>query len=111
MRPLPVRNLPVTQAFGLVYCAGAYRSAASWSPCRYLSSLRVVIYPNDHRPAHVHGIGSSCEAIFELNCPDGPVRLRENFGFARHELNSIEKALGEHVPQLCRAWEGIHGYA
>lgn len=76
-----------------------------------LPGLRVVIYPNDHRPAHVHVIGNGQEAIFELNCPDGPPRLRENFGFAQHELNSIQKALGEHVPQLGRAWEGIHGHA
>ncbi len=76
-----------------------------------LPGLRVVIYPNDHRPAHVHVIGNGKEAIFELNCPDGPAGLRENFGFAQHELNSIQKALGEHVPQLCRTWEGIHGHA
>lgn len=76
-----------------------------------LPGLRVVIYPNDHRPAHVHVIGNGQEAIFELNCPEGPASLRENFGFAQHELNLIQKALGEHVPQLCRVWEGIHGHA
>jgi hypothetical protein len=32
---------------------------------------RVTIYPNDHRPAHVHAIGKDCEAVFELNCPAG----------------------------------------
>ena len=30
-------------------------------------SLRVVVYPNDHRPAHVHVMGDSDEAVFELN--------------------------------------------
>ncbi|MGO9259223.1 MAG: DUF4160 domain-containing protein [Bryobacteraceae bacterium] len=35
--------------------------------------LRVVIYPNDHRPAHVHMIGRGHEAVFDLNCPAGPV--------------------------------------
>ncbi len=75
-----------------------------------LPGLRVVIYPNDHRPAHVHVIGNGHEAIFELNCPDGPVSLRENFGFAQHELTSIQKALSEQVQQLCKAWEGIHGH-
>lgn len=76
-----------------------------------LPGLRVVIYPNDHRPAHVHVMGNGKEAIFELNCPQGPTSPRENFGFAQHELNSIQKALGEHVPQLCRTWEVIHGHA
>jgi len=37
-----------------------------------IGSLRVVIYPNDHRPAHVHVIGKDCEAVFKLNCPEGP---------------------------------------
>jgi hypothetical protein len=71
----------------------------------------MVIYPNDHRPAQVDGIGNGHETIFELNCPNGPVTVRENFGFAQHELNSIQKAPGEHGPQLCQAWEGFHGHA
>ena len=33
--------------------------------------LRVVVYPNDHRPAHVHVIGRGGEAVFNLNCPAG----------------------------------------
>ncbi len=54
--------------------------------------LRVVIYPNDHRPAHVHVIGRGCEAVFNLNCPAGPVELRENYGFSRREFVRIENA-------------------
>jgi Domain of unknown function (DUF4160) len=48
--------------------------------------LRVVIYPNDHRPAHVHVIGAQGEAVFVLNCPDGPPELRESFGFRRSDV-------------------------
>ncbi len=43
--------------------------------------LRAVIYPNDHRPAHVHVIGSDVEAVFILHCPDGPPELRESYSF------------------------------
>src|SRR6266436_5006272 len=43
-----------------------------------LNGLRLIVYPNDHRPAHVHVIGRGCEAVFDLNCPAGPVELREN---------------------------------
>lgn len=75
-----------------------------------LAGLRVVIYPNDHRPAHVHIVGNGHEAIFQLNCPEGPASLRENFGFAQRELTAIQKVLGEHIPQLCLAWEEIHGH-
>ena len=55
--------------------------------------LRVVVYPNDHRPAHVHVIGGGCEAVFMLNCPYGPVELRENFGFSRKDLIKVALVL------------------
>jgi len=42
---------------------------------------RVVIYPNDHRPPHVHVMRNGLEAVFQLCCPDGPVELRQNYGF------------------------------
>ena len=48
--------------------------------------LRIVIYPNDHRPAQVHVIGSGNEAVFNLGCPLGPVHLRENYGFSSSSL-------------------------
>jgi hypothetical protein len=60
------------------------------------NGLRVVIYPNDHRPVHVHMIGSGCEAVFRLNCLAGPVELRENYGFSRREITSIPAVLTEH---------------
>lgn len=73
--------------------------------------LRVTIYPNDHRPAHVHVIGRGCEAVFNLNCPAGPVELRENYGFSRREISKIETVLSRRLEELCRAWEEIHGIA
>jgi hypothetical protein len=55
-----------------------------------IDGLRVVIYFNDHRPAHVHVIGDGCEAVFRLNCPTGPPELRENYGFAAGKLSKIK---------------------
>jgi hypothetical protein len=75
------------------------------------NKLRVVIYVNDHRPAHVHVIGNGCEAVFVLNCLLGPVILRENYGFSRSELNRIEENLMSYLSQLCGRWEEIHGHA
>jgi hypothetical protein len=71
--------------------------------------LRAVVYPNDHRPAHVHVIGRGSEAVFNLNCPMGPVELRENYGFSRREVTHIGKVLTVHLVELCSAWENIHG--
>jgi hypothetical protein len=75
------------------------------------AGLRVVIYPNDHCPAHVHVIGRRCEAVFDLNCPIGPVELRENYRFSRRELAIIQFAVTERLEELCRSWEEIHGIA
>jgi hypothetical protein len=71
--------------------------------------LRVVVYPNDHRPAHVHVIGSGCEAVFNLNCPLGPVELRENYEFPSRNLRDLLGLLTANLEDLCRAWERIHG--
>jgi hypothetical protein len=73
--------------------------------------LRVVIYPNDHRPAHVHVVSSSCQAVFRLGCPNGPVELRENYGFRSGEISEMKAELSQHLGELCQAWEEIHGFA
>jgi hypothetical protein len=41
-----------------------------------IGRLRATIYPNDHRPAHVHVIGREGEAVFLLNCPRGPLCVK-----------------------------------
>ena len=74
-----------------------------------IDSLRVVIYPNDHRPAHVHVIGTGKEAVFDLHCPDGAPELRENFGFLLREVGRIKSALAANLAALCEEWRMIHG--
>ncbi|HXR18165.1 MAG TPA: DUF4160 domain-containing protein [Terriglobales bacterium] len=71
--------------------------------------LRVVIYPNDHRPAHVHVIGRGGEAVFNLHGPTGPVELRENYGLSRRDITRIQNVLADHRADLRTAWESIHG--
>lgn len=73
-----------------------------------ISGLRVVIYPSDHRPAHVHVIGNGCEAVFKLHCPEGPPELRENYGFPRKDLAKIADELAANLSALCNEWKRIH---
>jgi len=73
------------------------------------SGLRVVIFPNDHRPAHVHIDGGDRAAVFVLNCPDGPPELRENYGFQLRELKAVGRTLNDHLTELCARWSEIHG--
>ncbi len=74
-----------------------------------IGGLRVVIYPADHRPAHVHVIGAEEEAVFILRCPDGPPELRESFGFKRSALGAIMEAVAKALTALCTEWSRIHG--
>ena len=69
----------------------------------------MVIYPNDHRPAHVHVRGAAGEAVFVLHCPDGPPTLRESFGFNLAELNRVRVELAGELVLLCGEWRTIHG--
>ena len=69
----------------------------------------MVIYPNEHRPAHVHVIAAEEEAAFDLNCPAGPAIVRENYGFSHPQINRIERELRPYVEQLCGEGERIHG--
>ncbi|MCE2522821.1 MAG: DUF4160 domain-containing protein [Rhodobacteraceae bacterium] len=74
-----------------------------------LDGLRVMIYPNDHRPAHVHVTVADGEAVFILNCPDGPPELREIYGhFNRRKLSRIQNDLATHLFALCQKWSEIH---
>jgi hypothetical protein len=75
-----------------------------------LDGLRVVIYPNDHRPAHVHVIEDDREAVFDLCCPDGPPSLRESYGFARRDATRIKQMLESNLVSLCADWRRIHGW-
>ncbi|NKI69457.1 DUF4160 domain-containing protein [Collimonas pratensis] len=72
--------------------------------------LRVVVYPNDHRPAHVHVVGNRCEAVFNLHCPHGPPELRENFGFSQKEVAKIANRLDINLAFLCYEWRQWHGH-
>jgi uncharacterized protein DUF4160 len=75
-----------------------------------IGKLRVVIYPNDHRPAHVHVMDANHEAIFKLNCPLGPPTLMENYGFSMQKLNFVESELQKKLGLICQQWRNIHGY-
>lgn len=46
-----------------------------------------------------------------LNCPEGPVELRENYSFAPHEAAGIAAELQIQLEKLCSEWERIHGFA
>ena len=74
-----------------------------------IGALRVVIFPNDHRPSHVHVVGAEGEAVYNLRCPDGPPELRENFGLKRSDVGGVKDALAAELSRLCAEWSAIQG--
>ncbi len=74
-----------------------------------IDGLRVVIYANDHRPAHVHVMGGGKEAVFELHCPEGPPKLRSSRGLRLREVKRIGEALTQALRDLCEEWRRLHG--
>jgi hypothetical protein len=70
---------------------------------------RVVIYPNDHRPAHIHVESPEGSCVFNLNCPDGPFEVRELYALASQQVARLARAIEPEIFLLCRAWWRIHG--
>jgi hypothetical protein len=69
------------------------------------AGLRFVVWPNDHRPPHVHAFTADGEAVIDLD----PVALR-----AVHEMRDrdVARALEitkKHEAEFLRRWRGIHG--
>lgn len=74
-----------------------------------LGRVRVMIFTNDHRPAHVHAWEGRGQAVFLLNCPGGPGTLRENFGFSGPQINRLVRTMQQNLQALCEAWSKLHG--
>ena len=75
-----------------------------------IRNWRVVICTNDHRPPHVHVIGTKEHARFELLCDLKRVRLMSTIHFSVGQLALIERQLIINLVQLCSEWGRIHGH-
>jgi hypothetical protein len=68
--------------------------------------LRVVIYVNDHPPAHVHVFGDG-EAKINVAC-GGPPELMWADGMSRGEVRRALRLVAEHRDHLLARWEELH---
>ena len=73
------------------------------------NQFRVVIYPNGHRPPQVHVMGQAGEVVFQLQCPDGPLELREVYQLSRRQVSDIGRRVGTRHEILCKHWRSHHG--
>jgi Domain of unknown function (DUF4160) len=75
-----------------------------------LNGLKVVVYPADHRSAHIHVQSAGFEIVFDLNCPDGPRGLRNIKGKVSDAIiRRVAKRVEPSLSALCGAWRNIHG--
>ena len=72
--------------------------------------LRLVIYLNDHLPAHVHVFGDG-EVKINLLGPGQAPELVWADGATRSEVRRATRLVVEHQAVLLQRWEEIHGQA
>lgn len=70
-----------------------------------LDGLRVVVYPNDHPPAHVHVIGPGWTLVINLI----GLEVREAIGCSEQEARRTLRLIASHQLALLEAWRTIHG--
>jgi hypothetical protein len=70
-----------------------------------LDGLRVVIYPNDHPPAHVHVLGPGWVVVINLMEPE----VREVIGCDEREARQVLRLIADRKEMLMDAWRRFHG--
>jgi hypothetical protein len=72
--------------------------------------FNIIIFTDDHAPAHVHVRGKGVEWIYWLNCPKGPISYRDGEGtISPNEQRALEGFLNDNVAMLCERWLEIDG--
>lgn len=71
-----------------------------------VSTLRLVIYPNDHGPPHVHVMGPGWELKVRLKEPPELIAVLGKPKSA--ELTRAMQAVWEHLWELTNLWGTLH---
>lgn len=67
-------------------------------------NLRIMVYTNDHDPAHIHVIGPDGEVRFNLKTWE---TLSVN-GFSPRSVNRLRDFLEPLGPEFLEAWNEVH---
>ena len=69
--------------------------------------FKVVIFYDDHKPAHVHVLKSGCEIKIDIT---GACKLiKVNGNISQKDANKALKLVRLHQAELIKIWEDIHG--
>jgi hypothetical protein len=69
-----------------------------------INGWRVVIYPNDHPPAHVHVLGPGWVVVINLL----QLEVREVIRCGEQQANQVLQRVAEHRMALMEAWRRFH---
>jgi hypothetical protein len=72
--------------------------------------FRVVIYRDDHEPAHVHVIKDG-EVIVDLTGTNGAPEIRQAYATTKADVRKSLRLVTEQQAHLLAKWEEIHGGA
>ena len=64
------------------------------------SKFKVIIYPQDHNPPHVHILGAGCEAKINIENLD----CYYCKGFSDKDIRRITKFISERIDDIWEAW-------
>lgn len=67
----------------------------------------VMIFTNDHRPAHVHVFKTGAEVVLSLL----PVNIRDNYRMSKRDVRKAVEIVSANQQLLLRAWRELHGDA
>jgi hypothetical protein len=69
-----------------------------------LDGLRIVVYPNDHPPAHVHVLGPGWVVVIELS----DLTVREAIGCSERQVARALRLITPRQRELLEFWRRFH---
>ena len=70
--------------------------------------FNIIIFVDDHEPAHVHILGKGTQSTYWLNPPGGPVTAREiDRKLSPNDRRALEGFLNDNLTVLCERWREI----
>lgn len=70
----------------------------------FFRSFRIMIYLNDHEPAHVHCVGPGVEALIEIESG----KLVKNEGVTARDMKKLIEFISDHEDELMFEWRHYH---
>lgn len=70
----------------------------------------MIIYPNDHEPAHVHLLTSDGTIVVNLISNEGQPELRELYGdMSKRVIRQALELVGRKQKEYLAQWQDLHG--